>query len=282
MRNDKSMIALLIPLVLVNLFAIYGQYGYIRDHSSFPPLAALGCAAAIESIAIYLAYMAHKSLIALDTSLRLRLGAYTFGILAGWMNLSHYSHGLNITVIGVLMGALSASSPWLWGIYSRRMSRDILADKGLIEPGAVRLGNRWIVHPIWCIPVYRHAVWNGIRNPSDAIEVYGSIVREREAVAEIQRMNDEINDTDDETPEIETPYPAVSNANKSESVRIAFRVLGTETNASTVASWLNERGVNVKADFVRSIRSIDKRKEIESNRTVIHSLPTGEKAANDA
>jgi len=279
-RVGTSKIVAAVPLIGVNAIAIYGQYGYLHDHLSWPSLPIWGFAATIESIAVYLAYMAHQSLIALDTSMRLRLGAYLIGLIAGLMNFSHYSPGFHPTVAGIGTGLLSASSPWLWGVYSRRVSRDLLAEKGLIEPGSVRLGNRWLVHPIWCVPVYRFAVWNGIREPSRAIDEYSESIPEPVSEAEIPAITVG-DDTVSETEDVAEPYQITSDMNQSACVRMAFDALGIDTRSPDVVAWLAERNITVKPDFVRSIRSIEKRKAVSENRSKIRAIGPPETDTNE-
>src|SRR5690348_12903165 len=145
----RTQVITAIPLILVNIVAVLGQFGYLRDHLNWPIIGVGIFAAAIESIALFLAYMAHKSLMSLDSSMRLRLGAIGFGLLSSFMNARHYEHNGNLTFVSIATGLMSASSPILWGIYSRRQSRDELMARGLIEPGAVRLGfNRWLMYPV--------------------------------------------------------------------------------------------------------------------------------------
>jgi hypothetical protein len=65
---------------------------------------------------------------------------------------------------------MSASSPWLWAVHSRRVSRDALLAQGLIEHHAVRLGStRWAWHPIRSARVMWHATWEGVTNPAEAL-----------------------------------------------------------------------------------------------------------------
>ena len=71
-------------------------------------------------------------------------------LLIGALNYSHFDGpGWRPAVQAVTFGMMSAISPWLWSVHSRRVSRDVLKDKGLIEPHAVRLGGtRWWWHPL--------------------------------------------------------------------------------------------------------------------------------------
>ena len=76
---------------------------------------------------MYLAWQAHLALAADDSALRLRLAAYAFALVIGVMNYSHYmAAGWRPTFAAVTFGLMSVSSPWLWSVHSRRVSRDAL------------------------------------------------------------------------------------------------------------------------------------------------------------
>lgn len=151
-----------LPVVLCNAVAIISQFSFFHAH--LPKWGILGAvlfAAALESIAVFLAYMAHQALLSNDASLRLRLGSYAVGIAIGAINYSHFSVNGHPTVEAVSVGLLSAASAPLWGIYSRRVSRDALMASGAIEGHAVRLGSaRWTFHPVHSYQVLRAAVWS--------------------------------------------------------------------------------------------------------------------------
>jgi hypothetical protein len=87
------------------------------------------------------------------------------------MNYSHYAAPhWRPTFAAVAIGLCSAASPWLWGVHSRRASRDALRAKGLIEPHALRLGTtRWMWHPVRSAQAMWHATWEGITNPAEAL-----------------------------------------------------------------------------------------------------------------
>jgi hypothetical protein len=127
----------------------------------------------LESIAVYLSYHAHIAQLANDSATRLRLAAGLFGAVMGAMNYSHYmAANWRPTFAAIAFGLCSASSPWLWGIHSRRESRDSLMADGLIEPHAVRLGaTRWTWHPIRSAQVMWYATWEGINDVRGALEL---------------------------------------------------------------------------------------------------------------
>lgn len=175
-RRASSAAITAIPIVLVNIVAFYGQYDYLTHNLAAPRIITTIMAAALESIAIYLAYQAHVALIADDTALRLRLGAYSVALLIAALNYSHWMKpGWRPTATAVAFALCSAISPVLWSIHSRRSSRAILKSKGLIEDHAVRLGaTRWSWHLLKSVQVMYRATWIGENRPDRAIALYRS------------------------------------------------------------------------------------------------------------
>jgi hypothetical protein len=157
--------------VLVNAVAFAGQLAFLRAHLPWPPAAQVMVAVALESVAVYLAWHAHIAQVANDSALRLRLAAYAFGAAIGAMNYSHYAGpGGRPTFAALAVGLMSAASPWLWSVHSRRVSRNALLAAGLIEPHALRLGStRWLWHPVRSARVMWHATWHGITDPAEAL-----------------------------------------------------------------------------------------------------------------
>jgi len=254
-----------IPLILVNIVAISGQYAFLRDHLSWPVIGTVVFAAAIESTALFLAYMAHQSLMSQDSSFRLRAGALGFGILAGLMNYSHYSDNGHPTFVAIATGIMSASSPVLWGIYSRRQSRDALMSLGLIEPGAVRLGiNRWVMYPARSFRAYRAAAWLGIREPAEAIALIEPGHAALMSPPVIPTLTDMLT--------------------KADAVRFAIRAIAGESDgkaadAQTVAAWLREHAGelaipswDIPAGYVRDIARRDAESAAKQRRSTVLAL----------
>jgi hypothetical protein len=270
-KIKASTVITAIPLILVNIVAVSGQYAFLREHLSWPVYGAAIFAAALESTALYLAYMAHQSLMNLDSSMRLRLGAITFGLLAGIMNASHYrSHG-HLTFVSIATGIMSASSPVLWGIYSRRQSRDKLMQLGLIEPGAVKLGiNRWIMYPIKSFRVYRNAAWAGERNPQIAISEYEAMQdTESEPMPEPQ-LSMQVT-----TPALQSAL--ASDASKADAVRYALRALTADSNGAVpkpadVAGYLAGHGHAVSAQYVRDVARRDREAQTRDRRAGMRAI----------
>jgi hypothetical protein len=185
-RNWKPtgrMLVTAFPIIICNLVAVLAQYSFFR--ANLPDWGTLGAglfATALESIAIFLAYMGHEALKANDSALRLRLASYLMGMGIGAINASHFIRHGTLTVEAVSVGLLSASSAPLWGIYSRRNSRDMLKTLGLIEDHAIRLGGtRWMMHPIRSMRLYWLVTWEGINTIPEAMTAYGDMIRLRQA-----------------------------------------------------------------------------------------------------
>jgi hypothetical protein len=164
-------IAAAIPVVLVNVVAFAGQLAFLRAHLPWPPIGQVLVAVTLESVAVYLAWQAHLAQLANDSALRLRLAAYGFALLIAVMNYSHYAGpGWSPTFTAVTVALCSASSPWLWGVHTRRRSRDKLMAAGLVEKHAVRLGGtRWFWHCWRSARVMWAATWTGETDPRQAI-----------------------------------------------------------------------------------------------------------------
>jgi Protein of unknown function (DUF2637) len=166
-----------IPVLLVNTCAFLGQLGYLRTHLTAWGLPGqILVALTLESIAIYLSAHAHLARLADDSAFRLQTAAYTLAAVIGAMNYSHWcAPRWHPTPIAITFALMSTLSPWLWGIFSRRESRDALRAKGLIEGHAVRLGvSRWFWYPLRSMHVTRLAAWEGITNPGEAIALDGA------------------------------------------------------------------------------------------------------------
>lgn len=165
-------------LILVNTVAVYGQFAWAEGNLpsvtingwSFPLWAFL-FAAALESIAIYLSYEAHKARMAGDSSAKLWAAAYGLALLAGGLNYWHWAGADHSpTPAAVAFAAMSTLSPWLWGIRSRSLHRDELRDQGLIEPRSVKFSTaRWLLHRQRTWAAFKAAVWAGETDPKKAV-----------------------------------------------------------------------------------------------------------------
>jgi len=241
-----------IPLILVNGVAFAGQFAFIHAHVPWGTFGQVAFALALESVALFLAYMANQALMSEDSALGLRLASYAFALIIAAMNYSHYAVNMHPTFEAVATGLMSLASPWLWGIYSRRQSRDMLYTKKLISPRAVKLGFlRWVLWPGRSFQVFRLAAWSGVNEPDEVISLWEAEPIEPEPVAAlvpVERAQKAI-------------QPPVSVAaledaqTKAEAVRYALSELGSSVGSGVVAAWLADRGWDVKPSAVRTVKA---------------------------
>ena len=161
-----------VPIIIVNYVAFRAQLRFWQ--AQLGPADAILLSVALESVAIYWAWLAHQALVADDSALRPKLAAYGIALIIGALNYSHYCKpGWKPTAAAVAFGGMSAISPWMWAAYSRRVSRPVLKLKKLIEDHAVRLGiTRWFWHAYRCVRVTWTATWTGENRPAEAIALY--------------------------------------------------------------------------------------------------------------
>lgn len=169
---------LIVPLVLVNAAAIWGQAGWAykhiasgltaAGHTRTALVVALLFACAIESIGVYLAYEAHEALMADQASALLRAGSYAVGGLAGALNYWHFAEASKAQAVA--FAGLSAVSPWLWTVWSRARNRTRLAELGIADTRGVKLSTtRKVWHPIQSLQVMSWAAWAGVTDPAEAV-----------------------------------------------------------------------------------------------------------------
>jgi hypothetical protein len=183
-----------LPIVMVNIVAVSGQFQWAREHlPTWDWSGQAVFAIALETIALTLAYHAHLAETENDSALGLKLASYGFGLLIGTLNFSHYSHNWQPNAVALVVGMMSSVSPVLWGIYSRRVSRNTLLANGLIDRHSIRLGmTRWVWHPIRSARVTYAATWNGETHVARAIDRYNREANERLAARAARKAAHEI------------------------------------------------------------------------------------------
>jgi hypothetical protein len=191
-RTHKLIAAL--PIIMVNIVAVSGQYAWAHEYlASWHAYGDTVFALALETIALTLAYHAHLAETENDSSFGLKLASYGFGLLIGTLNFSHYSHNWQPNAVALVVGMMSSVSPVLWGIYSRRVSRNTLLANGLIDRHSIRLGmTRWVWHPIRSAQVTYAATWVGETHVSRAIDRYNRDANERLAARAARKAAHEI------------------------------------------------------------------------------------------
>jgi hypothetical protein len=177
------------PLLMVNGVAFAGQYAWAREKlPSWHVNGAAMFAIALESIALFVSYHAFLAEKRNDSALRLKLMSYGYGLFIGWINYSHWVT-TNKTV-ALIVGMMSASSPFLWSVYSRAKSRPMLYSKGLIEQHALRLGaTRWFYHPIRSWKLMYFSTWIGISEPRKAMTAYDDMIIEKRHQEKLEKLS---------------------------------------------------------------------------------------------
>jgi hypothetical protein len=167
LKADWSTPALVTALlVTINAVAIYGQaqFFYTKTHDW---VSAVGIAAVIELIGVYLAHMTHKFLMADQSPGLARPGAYAVGFLAAGLNYEHWS--VHDKTLGLTFAVLSALSPFLWSVWTRYRNRNRLSELGALDARGLRLSSaKKLFHPIKSIKLMSFAAWESISDVETA------------------------------------------------------------------------------------------------------------------
>jgi len=173
------------PLLVVNGTAMYGQiavgYDQLTPGGTHPAgrlAVALLVAVAAELISNYVNWHAHDALLRGDgrTAGQLRRASYLIALVIGAVNYSHFAgDGMAPTAAAVVFGLMSASSPWLWGLHTRRAQHVQLAAQGRADTaGAVFSGERMRAFPIRTWQARRWSIDHGVNDPAIAWEGYNA------------------------------------------------------------------------------------------------------------
>jgi hypothetical protein len=269
-----------LPIMGCNGTAFTGQLFFLRAHQhTWPEISIIGLAATMESIALFLASEASEREKKGDSSFNVRMSSYAFGLFVGIINYSHYANpGFRPTVFAVIFGSMSALSPWLWALYGRGQAREILIERGLIEPRGVKFAKiRWMLWPRETFGAMRLAAWSGERNPDDAIRTYeqAQAVKHEaaEAIEHQRRLELESREQTEQREREQTEREQIdavnaarkqetiihnsleSAASQAERIRIAVKYADA-TTPNAIIAWLAERGYNgITSANVRTVRN---------------------------
>jgi hypothetical protein len=239
--RPPRVVAAIVPVLAVNACAFLGQLGYLHTHLTAWGLPGqILVAFTLESIAVYLSYHAHVARLADDAAFRMQTSAYCLALVIGVMNYSHWCEPhWHPTPIAITFALMSTVSPWLWGIHSRRESRDKLKARGLIEPHAVRLGStRWTWHPVRSVLVMWRATWEGITTPAEAIAAHEAARAAKAA---------------DKLPVIEFDAAMLAALSPRERLVVAFGAVGA-IDVPKALAVLEQHGVSVDQSHAYQIR----------------------------
>lgn len=166
----RRTLVLVSAIVGVNAVAVAGQVTAFHQGLGWPLPGAVGAAAVVESIAIYVGWHAHVALIEGDSVFRLRVTSYSIAALVAALNYHHYAPDWVPTDRAIMFGLSSLLSPWLWAMHSRYIHRRQLRDAGLIDPRAPKFSAlRWLLHRAETWKALKWAVRHSEQSPAVAI-----------------------------------------------------------------------------------------------------------------
>lgn len=176
---------LIVPLLVVNGAAVYGQVAYAYEHIApvtwpLVPrlLLAAGVSVAVESVAVYVGWHAHDALLqkATATAARLRRASYLIAALVALVNYAHFAgEHLTPTPAAAVFGLLSLLSPWLWGLHTRREQHVQLAKEGVVDcVGATFSAERRRAFPIRTAMARRWSIDHNVTDPARAWAGYNA------------------------------------------------------------------------------------------------------------
>jgi hypothetical protein len=184
-RKLAARLRLLVPLLIVNSAAVYGQIAYAYDEIA-PPDWGTGYrlalsvlfAAAVESIAVYVGWHAHDALLskATTSAARLRRASYALAAAVAGINYAHFAApGMRPTAAAVAFGLLSLLSPWLWGLHTRRAQHVQLTTAGVVDcTGATFSAERIRAFPFRSWAARRWSIDHNVTDPAAAWSGYNT------------------------------------------------------------------------------------------------------------
>jgi len=173
-----------LPILLVTGFAGIGQILWNLDYVApaawgWPARIALACGAAgaVESISLNVQWHAHDAYVQgfLTRAARLRRASYCIAAVVAGINYSHFAGpGGAPTPAAIMFALFSASSPWLWGLHTRRVREIHLAQQGarVDVAGTEFAPIRWRVFPLRTFRAWRWSIDYGITDPQRAWDGY--------------------------------------------------------------------------------------------------------------
>lgn len=169
-----------LPLFTVTVFAGFGQV--LAGVGAYTPadwdtrlrvLVAVGIAIGLEMIAVYVQWHAHDALLlkATATAARLRRVSYLIAGAVAAFQYSHFADHWAPTASAVVFAAFSGSSPWLWGLHTRRAQHLQLLREGHADTGgATFAAERYRAFPIRTWKARRFSIDYSITDPREAWE----------------------------------------------------------------------------------------------------------------
>lgn len=157
------------PLVVAGWF----QTHVAHDRLGLPWYLAVAFTIAWEGAAAYCALLYHRTLVAGDSTLMLRLGMLAYAGVSCGLLWWHLNAQEKPWYLAAAVGALTGSGIYLWSRRARWLRRDDLRRRGMVDAQVVRFAvASWLAAPLETPAALRYAIKQRISHPIEAIEAY--------------------------------------------------------------------------------------------------------------
>jgi hypothetical protein len=157
------------PLVVAGWF----QSHVAHDRLGLPWGLAIAFTVAWEGAAAYCALLYHRTLVAGDSTVMLRLGMLGYGGVSCGLLWWHLHAQAKPWYLAAAVGALTMSGIYLWSRRARWLRRDDLRRRGMVDAQVVRFAlASWLAAPLETPAALRYAIKNRISHPIEALNAY--------------------------------------------------------------------------------------------------------------
>lgn len=193
--------------------------GWFQSHVAHERLGlpwglAIAFTVAWEGAAAYCALLYHRTLVAGDSTLMLRLGMLGYaGVSCGllWWHLDSQNKPW---YLAAAVGALTASGIYLWSRRARWLRRDDLRRRGMVDAQVVRFAvASWLAAPLETPAALRYAIKHRISHPIEAIEAFRADRTRRRTVRALTRARKVARERAAIATQTQTPKPTPATPN---------------------------------------------------------------------
>lgn len=172
------------PLVVAGWF----QSHVAHERLGLPWGLAVAFTVAWEGAAAYCALLYHRTLVAGDSTVMLRLGMLAYAAVSCGLLWWHLDAQNKPWYLAAAVGALTGSGIYLWSRRARWLRRDDLRKRGMVDAQVVRFAiGSWVAAPLETPAALRYAIKQRISHPIEAIEAYRADRTRRRTVRALTR-----------------------------------------------------------------------------------------------
>lgn len=216
----------------------------------------------LDAGAAYTAVLALRDVLSGDSAFLNRALTWLYAVGGAGLN-AWWGQTLN-TAAALYFGGATLSAVVLWDRTLRAMRRDQLRERGAVQdPTPHFRPARWLVAPGETAHAWRAAVLEGVSDPKVAVE----LARAKRTEQVDRGKQGELEG--DRQPQLERGHgeaehgensSGLTHLSKAAAIRHAMRELGSDGDATSVAAWLESRGVKVQTSYVCDIARRDSEK----------------------